>query len=280
MRVFTLLVLLTLTVAGAGWAAGFDHTPLDHVLKTYVNAIGEVDYAALKKNPGELDRYVETLVATSPANRPDLFPTREDRLAYWLNAYNGFVLQAVAARYPVKSVRDLGFLYGFFWRRKFVAGGQRMTLNHLEDQLIRKQFRDPRIHFVLVCASLSCPFLLRQALVGHALEQQLEASARRFINQSRNFTINAASNPVFLSGVYKLRNYDDKDFLPGIRRRNPGKQITMLHYLRRYLSPENLKALDALKKPKIKFYKYDWSINDLGSRARAKLPQERELAGK
>ena len=280
MRVPTLLVLLTLTVAGAGWAAGFDHAPLDHVLKTYVNAIGEVDYAALKKNPDELDRYVETLVATSPANRPDLFPAREDRLAYWLNAYNAFVLQAVAASYPVKSVRKLGFLYGFFWRRKFVAGGQQMTLNHLEDQLIRKQFRNPRIHFVLVCASLSCPFLLRQALVGHALEPQLETSARRFVNQSRNFTIDAASNRVFLSGVYKLRNYDDKDFLPGIRRRNPGKKITMLHYLRRYLSPENLKALDALKKPKITFYKYDWSINDLGSRARAKLPQERELAGK
>ena len=155
-----------------------------------------------------------------------------------------------------------------------------MTLNHLEDQLIRKQFRDPRIHFVLVCASLSCPFLLRQALVGHALEAQLEASAHRFVNQSRNFTIDAASNRVYLSGVYKLRNYDDKDFLPEIRRRNPGKKITMLHYLRRYLSPENLKALDALKKPKIKFYKYDWSINDLGARSRAKLPQERELAGK
>ncbi len=142
MRALSFLVLPTLTVAGAGWASGFDHTPLDRVLKTYVNAIGEVDYAALKKNPDELDRYVETLAATSPDNRPDLFPTREDRLDYCLNAYNALVLQAVAASYPVKSVRDLGFLYGFFWRRKFVVGGKRMTLNHLEDQLIRKQFRD------------------------------------------------------------------------------------------------------------------------------------------
>ena len=201
MRVLALLVFLKPTFAGAGaeagWASGFDHTPLDRVLKGYVNEIGEVDYAGLKKNSAELDRYVETLAATSPANRPHLFPTREDRLAYWLNAYNAFVLQAVAARYPVKSVRNMGFLYSFFWLRKFVAGGQRMTLRHLENRMIRKPFGEPRIHFVLVCASLT---------------------------------------------------------------------------------PEKLRALNALKNPKIKFSRYDWSINDLGSRARASAVQERELA--
>ena len=276
MRAFTLLVLLTLTTAGSGWASGFDHTPLDRVLKTYVNEIGEVDYAALKKN-SDLDRYVQELEATSPANRPDLFPTRNDRLAYWLNAYNAFVLHAVAAHYPVKSVRNMGFLYSFFWLRKFVAGGRRMTLRHLENQMIRKQFRDPRIHFALVCASLSCPFLLRQTLVGHALEQQLDAAARRFVNQRRNFTIDAASNRVYLSGLYHLSNYED-EFLRDVRKQNPGRKVTLLDYLRGYLTPGNLRALNALKNPKIKFFRYDWSINDLGSRVRARLPQERELA--
>ncbi len=277
MRALASLILVTLATAGPAWASGFDHTPLDRVLKTYVNVIGEVDYAALKKNSADLGRYVETLAATSPANRPHLFPTREDRLAYWLNAYNALVLHAVAARYPVKSVRNMGFLYSFFWLRKFVAGGQRMTLRHLENQMIRKQFGEPRTHFVLVCASLSCPFLLRQALVGHALEQQLEVAARRFVNQRRNFTIDAASNRVYLSGLYDLSDYEE-EFRRYARKQNPRRKVTLLDYLRPYLKPGNLRALNALKKPKIKFFRYDWSINDLGSRARAKLPQERELA--
>lgn len=259
-------------------AVGFDHSPLDRVLKTYVNEIGEVDYAALKKNPAELDRYVTSLGTASPQNRPDMFPARADQLAYWINAYNAFVLRAVAAEYPVKSVRDLGALYSFFWRRKFVAGGREMTLNHLEDDIIRKGFREPRIHFMLVCAALSCPFLLQDALTGPKLNDQFDAAARQFINQRRNFTVDAASNTVYLSGLYNLRNYDRDDFLPALQEKNPSRKLTMLDYLRPYLNAANRKALDALREPRIRFYDYDWSLNERGARARAKLPQERELA--
>ncbi len=271
--------MLALAAAAAGWAGGFDHSPFDRVLKACVNDLGEVNYAALKKNPAELDRYVKALATASPASQPNLFPTRDDQLAYWLNAYNAFVLNAVAAEYPLKSVRDIGFLpYSFFWRRKFVAGGQPMTLMHLEDDIIRQQFRDPRIHFALVCASISCPFLPREAFTGASLPAQLDAAARRFVNQRRNLTMDAASNAVYVSGLYNLRNYASNDFLPEIIRQNPGRKVTILDYIRRYATPENLKALDTPKDPKIKFFEYDWSINDLGSRARAKLPQEREVA--
>ena len=277
MRVLALLVFLTLTLAGDGWANGFDHTTLDRVLKGYVNEIGEVDYAGLKKNPAELDRYVEMLAATSPANRPHLFPTRDDRLAYWLNAYNAFVLKAVSAAYPVNSVRDMGFLYSFFWRRKFLAGGQQMTLTHLENQMIRRRFGDPRIHFALVCASLSCPLLPREAFTGPALQEQLERAARLFINQKRNLTMDTTANRVYLSGLYNLSDYE-KDFLQHLRKRNPDRKVTLLDYILPYLTPRNLQALNFLRNPKIEFLRYDWSINDPGSRARAGAVQERELA--
>ena len=295
MRVLALLVFLTLTFAGAGagdgWASGFDHAPLDRVLKGYVNEIGEVDYAGLKKNPTELDRYVEMLAATSPANRPHLFPTRDDRLSYWLNAYNAFVLKAVSAAYPVNSVRDMGFLYSFFWRRKFLAGGQQMTLTHLENQMIRRRFDDPRIHFALVCASLSCPLLPRDAFTGPALQEQLERAASLFINQKRNLTIDTTANRVYLSGLYNLSDYEE-DFLQHLRRRNPDRKVTLLdyillyltprvtllEYILPYLTPRNLQALNSLRNPKIEFFRYDWSINDPGSRARAGAVQERELA--
>ena len=291
MRVLALLVFLTLTLAGDGWANGFDHTTLDRVLKGYVNEIGEVDYDGLKKNPDELDRYVEMLAATSPANRPQLFPTRDDRLAYWLNAYNAFVLKAVSAAYPVNSVRDMGFLYSFFWRRKFLAGGQQMTLTHLENQMIRRRFSDPRIHFALVCASLSCPLLPREAFTGPALQEQLERAARLFINQKRNLTMDTTANRVYLSGLYNLSDYEE-DFLQHLRRRNPDRKVTLLDYILLYLTPRvtlldyilpyltprNFQALNSLRNPRVEFFRYDWSINDPGSRARAGAVQERELA--
>ncbi len=261
-----------------GAAEVFDHSLLDRVLKESVNRIGEVDYNRLKQNPVELQRYVRSLAEASPASRPALFPTRDDQLAYWLNAYNAFVLNAVAAEYPVKSVRDLGLLYSFFWRRKFVAGGQQITLTHLEDEIIRKGFREPRIHFALVCASISCPFLPREAFTGAALQKQLDAAARQFINQRRNFTVDASAGVVYLSGLYDLRDYASADFLLELSKRNLGRKLTMLDYIRPYLTPENLKQLDTLKNPKLKFYDYDWSINDLGSRARARLSQEREIS--
>jgi len=273
-----MLFLLLLAASVAGAAEVFDHSLFDRVLKEYVNQIGEVDYQKLKKNPADLQRYVRSLAEASPASRPALFPTRDDQLAYWLNAYNALVLNAVAAEYPVKSVRDLGLLYSFFWRRKFVAGGQPITLTHLEDEIIRKQFRDPRIHFALVCASISCPLLPRDAFTGAALQKQLDAAARQFINQRRNFTVDASAGVVYLSGLYDLRDYASADFLAELRKRNPDRKLTMLDYIRPYLTPVNLKQLDTLKNPKLKFYDYDWSINDLGSRARARLPQERELS--
>lgn len=278
MRTTLRLALLMMLVALPGAAEVFDHSLFDRVLKDSVNQIGEVNYGRLKQNPADLDRYVRALAEASPASRPGLFPTRDHQLAYWLNAYNAFVLKAVSAEYPVKSVRDLGLLFSFFWRRKFVAGGQPITLLHLEDEIIRKQFRDPRIHFALVCASISCPFLPREAFTGPALQAQLDAAARLFVNQRRNFTVEAASNQVYLSGLYNLRDYESSDFLADLHKQNPSKKLTMLDYLRRYLTSENLKKLDGLKNPKIKFYDYDWSINDLGSRARARLPQERELS--
>ena len=99
-------------------AQQFDHSAWDHVLKEFVNEQGRVDYAALKANPAELNRYVGELGARSPASDPQQFPTRESQLAYWINAYNALVMEAVIDRWPVESVRKIGGLpYSLFWRK-------------------------------------------------------------------------------------------------------------------------------------------------------------------
>ena len=246
--------------AGPLRAAGFDHGLWDRVLKAYVSEIGEVDYAALKAHRSDLDEYVRRLGEASPVNHPEQFSSRRHELAYWINAYNAFVIRGVVDGYPTRSVRNLGALYGFFRRKDHVAGGVRISLLDLEDDILRQKYQEPRIHFVIVCASLSCPFLSRDAYTGEQLESQLEAAARQFINQRRNLTIDARANQVTLSGLFNLRDYH-KDFEVG---------GTLLDYLRRYANDDNRRALEALKQPRIKFYDYDWSINEPGSRQRAR----------
>lgn len=247
-------------------AAGFDHSAWDRVLKARVNAIGEVNYAGIKANRKDLDNYVQRLGQASPTNHAELFPTRADELAYWINAYNAFVTRGVVDGYPTRSVRDLGLLYSFFVRKDHTAGGVKMSLRSLENDIIRKQYSEPRIHFAIVCASLGCPMLSRDAFTGGNLEEQLTRQARRFINQRRNVNANASLNRITLSSIFKWYRADFE-----------GKQ-SLLEFIRTYSDDTLRAALARLKQPKISFYNYDWSINDPGSRARSKNPYEHELA--
>jgi hypothetical protein len=183
-------------------AAPFDHTSWDRVLKAYVNEIGEVDYAALKNYGKDLDAYVEVVGRASPVTRPELFPNRAHELAYWINAYNALTVRGVVDGYPVASIRDLGLLWAFFRKKVYVAGGQTLSLNNIEHDIIRKKYNEPRIHFALVCASISCPRLEREAFTGNDLEPQLDRVARRFVNERRNVTIDTARNEVRLSKIF------------------------------------------------------------------------------
>jgi len=264
-----LLVAFALALTAPMAGAEFDHSAWDRVVKAHVSRIGEVDYAAIKANRKDLDEYMRLLGESSPTGKPALFPSKAHELAYWINAYNAFVTRGVVDAYPTKSVRDLGALYGFFRRKDYTAGGVKMSLQYLEDDILRKQYKDPRIHFVIVCASMSCPFLAREAYTGARMETQLSAAARLYVNQNRNFTPDARANQITLGAIYGLRDYV-KDF--------EATGVSLLDYIRKYLDPEKRKALDALKNPKIKFYDYDWSINDPGSRAKAKSALERELS--
>lgn len=256
-------------LAAATLSQSFDHAAWDRVLKGYVNAAGEVDYAAIKRNSKDLDQYVAQLARISPANRPELFPSRAAKLAYWINAYNAFVTHGVVSQYPARSVRDLGVLYGFFWRNYHTAGGVRITLRSLENDILRKEFADPRVHFAIVCASLSCPMLSRDAFTEANTESLLDAQARRFINQRRNVNIDAQKNSVTLSRIFEWYR---QDFV------GSGSRRALLDYIRRYLTPERQRSLAALKSPSIGFFDYDWAINDPGSRTRSTNPLEREAA--
>src|SRR5262249_23044072 len=156
-------VALALLAGSLARGEPFDHSVGAPVLKSHANEIGEVDYAALKAHRANLDEYIRRLAGSSPENHPHVFPTRAHELAYWINAYNAFVIRGVVDHYPTRSVLDLGMLKRFFWRGDSVAGGVTMSLYHLENGIIRKKYGEPRIHFAIVCASMSCPMLERDA---------------------------------------------------------------------------------------------------------------------
>ncbi|HYZ87570.1 MAG TPA: DUF547 domain-containing protein [Bryobacteraceae bacterium] len=267
------LAFLSLLVPAFLNAASFDHSLWDRVLKASVNDIGEVDYAKLKGN-ADLERYVGMIEKSSPGNEPKLFPSKADELAYYINAYNALVMSAVVKKYPVKSIGASLLSRGSFFRfTKHTVGGEKINLEDLENKVLRSpKYAEPRIHFAIVCASLSCPELSRDAYTAANLEQQLEFQARQYFAETRNLSADPKSNTVTLPAIMDWYKADFEAF-----EKNSGKQA-LLAYALRYATPQKRAAAEGLKSPRIVFRDYDWSINDPGSRARAKTPEERELA--
>ncbi len=250
---------------------GFSHELIDQVQRRFVDSRGRVDYAALKADPQDLDRYYKLVASHTPDSDPDLFPTRESRLAYWINAYNTAVMKAVITHYPITSVSDvappplvslLSEQSGFFYFQRLVFGGKPMNLYDLEHMVIRARFKDPRLHFAINCASLGCPKLPTEAFQPDHLEQQLQREANRFLNEERNLHVDDAAHTVHLSSI--LAWYSD-DFLDWYRIQHPEiKEPTLLDYARIYVRRERWVALERAQAEgyDVVVEPYDWRLND------------------
>jgi len=211
----------------------FSHQEWTTVLQRFVDDRGFVDYDALAKNRKTFDSYIERLVRTSPENERALFSTRDDRLAYYINAYNAQVFAGVLDRGPEKvSVWKGGLIsgYRFFVKRKIEFGGRTMSLKHLEDKVIRAQFQDPRIHAALNCASISCPRLPREAFLADRLDQQLDAAMREFVADEQNVEVDTNRKTVRLSKIFDWFKGDFLDYELSQGNDRPA----LLDYINRY----------------------------------------------
>jgi hypothetical protein len=228
-----------------------DVAAFDRILKMYVLDDGTVRYAALKADLGPLSRFVEQIGAVSPDSHPRLFPDRSHKLAYWLNSYNALVLWAMAKEYPEKKdqLKSLIGRYRFFMNTKFKAGGHDLSLNDIETDAIRKQFQEPRIHFAIVCASMGCPWLSREAFHGDRLEEQLAARTRLFVNQTRNVRLNRARREVELSSIFE---WYAQDF--------GTSTADLLSFIGKYRNGDGAELQAG--KWKLRYVKYDWGINE------------------
>lgn len=240
----------------------FQHDAWDRVVRTYVTPAGFVRYAALKAHPDDLTAYVNLLAAYSPDNAPQLFPTDAHRLAYWINAYNAGIVNRVVANYPVRSIRDLGGLLGNVFKKTQTVGGRPLSHDDIEHGIIRKRFHEPRIHFVLNCASRSCASIRQQALTAETLDSSLQDAAIRFLNDPRNVRVHPERGSVEVSKYFA---WFPEDFLNWVKSTRGTAKPTVLDFIKAFVNAETRAVLDKRADWRISFFEYDWTLNDAGS---------------
>lgn len=162
------------------------HQQFEALLQKHVSDAGKVNYKGLKADKASLDAYCQSL-SDNPAQEDW---TKEAKMAYWINAYNAFTLKLIVDNYPTKSI--LNFDGGKTWDvRRIKIGDKKYSLNNLENDILRPQFKDPRIHFAINCAAKSCPPLWNHAFTAENLNEALDARTRAFVNDPAFNTLNA-----------------------------------------------------------------------------------------
>ena len=247
----------------------FSHYVFAALLQTYVSPDGRVDYELWHKTPDSvaaLDAYLAAVSTFSPDTSPERFASRNDELAYWMYGYNAWVIKGVLLNWPLGSVTDVKAPLevvrgmGFFYQLRFPFGGKYMSLLTVENDRIRKRFQDPRIHFVLNCASESCPVARPDLPVGDELQHLLESAAAEFVNDRDNVYVDHDRRTVFLSTIFK---WYEEDFINDVRARGRPATRGLLDYLETVAHEPLLGDLRDATDYSIEFRDYDWRINEV-----------------
>jgi hypothetical protein len=173
-----------------------DHATWDKLLKRFVNDEGRVAYERLASDGRrELESYLDDLQRTDASAMP-----RQEQLAFWINAYNAGIVAAILRGYSPETALSRARLFRWY---SFAVGGKERTPDEIEHTILQGQFREPRIHFALVCGASSCPKLRREAYRGDRLDEQLDDQARRFINDPSRNRIDPGSGRVELSSIFE-----------------------------------------------------------------------------
>jgi hypothetical protein len=246
---------------------GFSHDSFAELMNEHVDADGRVEYEQWRSSAesmAQLDSYLAAISRYSPDSSSERFATRNDELAYWMYAYNAWVIKGVLLNWPLDSVTNVKAPLevvkgmGFFYQLRFQFGGKFMSLLTVENSIIRKRYQDPRIHFVLNCASESCPVARPELPVGGALEELLATAALEFINDSQNASVDHDRQVVVLSSIFKWYKKDFDNYL--LANGLPGRGL--LAYLQTIaegpLRPELERAADY----DVEFRDYDWRLNE------------------
>jgi Protein of unknown function, DUF547 len=253
----TALLGTTALVATPLSAQTFDHGVFDGLLHKHVQN-GMVDYDAFRGSSA-FAGYLAALGRQDPASLP-----RDEQLAFWINAYNAYTIQLIVKHKEKVSIRNINKTLGLKlkgpWSEPLAkVGGKAFTLDDIEHKIIRPTYKEPRIHFALVCAAMGCPPLRGEAYTGARLTQQLDDQGAIFITKSPGKNrVDVASRTFFHSMIF---GYYKEDF--------GGSVVASGKYAARWFpagSPErtllesgNFKAVET---------EYDWTLNSQAQAAR------------
>lgn len=232
----------TATIDHGAWAAF-----LDSYLVVRGNGANLVRYAAVSEADGrKLDAYLDQLagIQISAYSRPVQF-------AYWVNLYNALTVDVVLDHYPVDSIRDIDISPGWFasgpWGAELITvEGAALSLNDIEHRILRPIWQDPRIHYAVNCASIGCPDLRAAPYTAETLDQQLDAAARAYVNDSRGAEV--VNGDLTVSKIYTWYQADFEDSDAGV-----------IRHLKRYADADLKAALEGVSA--IADSRYDWSLN-------------------
>lgn len=221
----------------------FDHSTWDKLLKKHVREDGLVSYEGFVQDSVRLNAYLKLLSSNHPNENTW---SREEQMAYWINAYNAFTVKLIVDAYPVASIKEIKRGIAFVnsvWDIKFIEiGDKKYDLNNIEHGILRRKFQDARIHAAVNCASFSCPPLRGEAYTADKLEAQLEDAMRKFINDSLRNRVTRE-----MAEISKIFNWFSGDF-----KRDAG---SVRNYINRYAKKKLNKAA------KITYLDYDWRLN-------------------
>ena len=238
-----LLMLLALSGANAT-SQGLDQTRLtslnagiQQVYDAVIRKDGSVDYPLLKKRE-DLQAHLDAFAAYVATVDPNSVTDKNEKIAFFSNTYNVLTLKGVNDAWPVPSVRKIHIAFGFFTRNLWEVGGQKVSLNDIEKKYLRDL--DPRIHFIINCASESCPILQNRVLTAKNVEQVMDDATLAFLNDQGKNRFNG--NDWKLSKIFEW--YQD----------DWGKKDDVIAFIRQYRKD--------LKNPeKIKYFEYNWDLN-------------------
>lgn len=212
----------------------FTHEAWDALLKAHVSSTGKVNYAGFKNKQAALDAYLESLKNNPPASTW----SRNEKLAFWINAYNAFTVKLIVDNYPISSITKLH--NGKPWDVKWINIGNKIySLNNIENDLIRPTFKEPRIHFAVNCAAQSCPPLLNRAWTADNLNRNFEKQTKAFINNSKYN--NVSSSEIQISKIFEWYGEDFGN---------------IIDYLNKYANTK----IEA--NATVKYKEYDWALNN------------------
>jgi hypothetical protein len=241
LAVLTTVVLVdTAVMASAGDRV--NHSLFADLLQKYV-ADGNVNYAGFKSEEAKLDRYLDLLQKVDPKSL-----SRNEQFAFYANVYNAWTIKLILTKYPgIESIKELGVFNTGPWKKKVVRlNAETVSLDHIEHEILRPRFKDPRVHFAINCAAKSCPPLRSEPFTGSKLDRQLDAATRSFINNPAGYRLEGRN--LHVSRIFKWFSEDFDD--------DP------LSFVLQYADPALKNKLEkGSEKINVEYLAYDWSLN-------------------